>query len=301
MKILVTGADGMVGSNLVNKLSKKYEVIALDYLKDPTKLNFSGVEFINQDLSDFDLKFPEVDVIVHLAAITIERISENPKHEIINQAATLNVLQQAKIQKAKLIWASSCSVYGNGLNIREDSPYNPLSLYSVGKINDESFAKYYAYNYGVDITMLRYSNCYCDLTEIDNKVYPGKKGVVRIFLESIAKNKPVPLISGQIRDFTFIDDVIDATERLLFLHGFNIFNIATGVGTEIDQLPIIMGAILGRKIKVEMKKGREIDNIFKRSLNVEKVSQYWKAKWQLYEGIKEFIKRLRDKDESMFD
>ena len=62
-----------------------------------------------------------------------------------------------------------------------------------------------------------------------------------------------------------------------------------------------MGAILGRKIKVEMKKGREIDNIFKRSLNVEKVSQYWKAKWQLYEGIKEFIKRLRDKDESMFD
>ena len=120
-------------------------------------------------------------------------------------------------------------------------------------------------------------------------------------MENIAKNKPVPLISGQIRDFTFIDDVTDATERLLFLKGFEIFNIATGVGTKIDDLPIIMGDILDREIDVEIKKERDIDNIFKRSLNVEKISQYWKAKYSLYDGLKEFIKRLRENDEGMFD
>jgi len=294
MNILVTGAEGFVGSSVAKALYRDHSIIGLDYLVGRDKSNLpEDMYYINQDLSQINVsQLPEVDLVLHFAAISIERISETPIYQDINNASMLKVLEYVIKNKADLIFTSSGSVYGSGTNFTEDAPLNPLSDYSKTKILEENHAKFYSENYDLNVTILRYSNCYGDTTYIKNKFYPGKKGIMRVFMENAMKGVELPIIRNQSRDFTFIDDVVDATTAVIGLKGLNTFNVATGIETSIESIPPLIEAALGREVKTKFVAPRKIDNLNRRSLNIDKISSLWKPKHTLKEGLKIYANRL---------
>lgn len=291
---MLTGSDGFVASNLLLKLAD-YEVIALDCLKTKRPTNIPAkTEFLNHDLSIRPLpNIPKLDLIIHLAAIGQLSIAKDPTLLAVNTAAMLNVLELARVKGAGIIYASSCSVYGEGLDLSEDDLLNPMSLYAVGKCAEERIAHFYHEYYGLNTVILRFSNCFGDTTHIENKVYPGKKDVIRIFMEKVLAGEPVPLVQGRSRDFTYIDDVTDAILAMLPLEGFHIFNVATGVETFIKDLPAKVGEALGMPVTVEEIRPRETDDLLHRSINIDKISKYWDPKHSLDEGIKLYAEKLR--------
>jgi len=294
LKVLITGAEGFVGSNLTRKLSEDHEVVGLDYLVNRETSNIPrSIPYVNCDLSkSIPPKLPVFDLVAHLASISIERISEKAAYSSVNFASTLNMLELARRLNAKLVLTSSGSVYGNGLNFRESDPFNPMSLYALGKTCEEKYAKYYHDEYGLDVVVLRYSNCFGDTTCIENKFYPGKKDAVRMFMECSMQCQPIPLVKNQERDFTFIDDVVEATCSVIHLTGFNVFNVATGVATDIGDIPLMIGNALSKKVDTYHIPPRSIDNLKKRSLNIGKISRYWKPRFKLEEGIRQYAERM---------
>ena len=298
MRILVTGSEGFVASNLVPLLAEEHEVIALDYLVSRDQSNLpEEVCYINRDLSKINIsELPEVDLVIHLATISIERISETPIYKDINLASMLKILEYVIKHKADLIFSSSGSVYGSGTNFTETSPMNPLSDYSTTKILEENHARFCSENYDLNVTILRYSNCYGDTTYIDNKFYPGKKGVIRLFTEKAMKNMALPIIRNQSRDFTFIDDIVSATQSVIGLKRFNLFNVGTGVETRIETVVDLIGQTLGKKLTYMTAPPRKIDNLSQRSLNIDKISGLWKPKHDLKSGIELYIERLQEKE-----
>lgn len=298
MNILLTGAEGFLGSNLIMKLMDEHEITALDFLKSREKSNLpADIEYINQDLSKMDIsKMPAVDLIIHLASISIGIISENPRYASVNMTSTLNVLELARKNSSDVVFSSSGSIYGSGLNFREENPYNPSSLYAVEKMNEENLAKFYHETYGLNIVTLRYTNCYGDTTYLDNKHYPGKKGVIRLFMENALQDRPLTLIADQSRDFTFIDDVVEATMSTIGTKGFEIFNVGTGIETPVYMLPILISTILEKPVKIEFIQPRAIDNLTRRSLSIDKIWRAcaWKPKYSLEEGLKIYTDRLRE-------
>ena len=293
MKILICGSDGFVGSNLFLKLNG-HEVITLDYLNsiEPVNIKPNNI-FMNFDLSTgIPLIEGSIDLIIHLATINQNVMAENPMLFPINIMATQNILELARTSGAKLIYSSSCSVYGEGNNIVEDHPLYPKSLYALGKVFEEKLIQFYNNRWGVEATILRFSNCYGDTTTIGNKVYPGKKDVLRIFMEKALSSQPLPLIKGMGRDYTYIDDVVEAILSVMHLNDFHIFNVGTGVETLTDELPALIANALKIPIITKITPPRDIDNITHRSLSVDKISPYWKPKVGLKEGLEKYVKKL---------
>jgi len=292
MKILVTGADGFVASELIPKLSK-HDIIALDYIQTPKPINISSeIEFINTDLSKEVPPIGDIDLIIHLATVNQLAISDSPKLVNVNITAIHNVIELAAEKNAKLIFSSSCSVYGPGLNLREDHPLNPQSLYSIGKTYEEHMIRFYHECHRVDTTILRFSNCYGDTTGIWNKRYIGKKDVIRLFMENIMNEQPISLIRDMGRDYTYIDDVIESILAMMKHKEFEIYNVGTGIETTTNELPSMVSGALGIPTCIITKPPRPTDNVIRRSLNVDKISPYWKPKTSLKEGIKKYVKRV---------
>lgn len=300
MTILVTGAEGFIGSEIVKKLYRNYEVIALDYLSRRGQSNIpSGVKYINHDLSSPILpSLPShVDLIIQEAVVSMAEISKEPFLDSVNNSITLSVLELARRHKAKVIFTSSCSVYGEGIELKETDKLHPLSLYAVGKVNAEKYVKFYHEMYGIDTIILRYSNVYGDTTFRENRFYQGTKGVVRVFMENVLKGMPISLIGGaQTRDFTFIDDIVASTIAMMAVEGFEIFNLGTGVGTSVTGLVNLVSDVLGiKEPKTQRNAKREIDNIENRTLDITKISHIYKPRYSLKEGLKEYVKRLPER------
>jgi len=293
MRIIVTGAEGFVGSNLVLVLTKDHDVVVLDYLVSRDISNLpEDIDYINCDLSKVNInKLPKADLVIHLATISIERISETPMYKDINRTSMMKILEYVMKHKTDLIFSSTASVYGSGTNFTESSPLNPLSDYSATKILEENHAKFCSENYDLNVTILRYSNCYGDTTYIKNKFYPGKKDVVRILLETAMKDKALPIVRNQSRDFTFIDDLVSATCSVIGLKGFNVFNVGTGIETKIEDVAEIIMQVLGKQLTLKTIEPRKIDNLKRRSVNIDKISKLWKPKYGLREGIELYAKR----------
>ncbi len=248
-KIIVTGAAGFIGSNVVGALLKEgYEVAAYDNLLTGRKENLSefttdgNFRFIKGDLLEYDRLLKEMAdtrYVLHQAALpSVTRSVKDPATtNRINVEGTINVLFAAKESGVeKVVIASSSSIYGDTPELpkHEDMPYNPLSPYAVSKVTKELYGKVFGELYPVSTTCLRYFNVYGPKQDPKSEY----AAVVPKFITSAIEGEPLTIHGDgrQSRDFTFVEDVVNANLLAMKSIAGGNFNIACGSRISIGEL-----------------------------------------------------------------
>lgn len=248
MSVLVTGGAGFIGSHLVERLLKEgYNVVVLDNLSSGRTENLDlenqKLLFIKGDIRERELvkkALKDVEVVFHLAALVDVPFSvKNPL--LVNQvnvSGSLNILEESvKTNVEKLIYASSCAVYGEPqcLPINEEHPTNPLSPYAVSKLAIEKYCQVFNKLYGLKTFSLRLFNVYGPRQKSDSPY----SGVISQFVRQLKSGKP-PLIFGdgsQTRDFVYVLDVVDAFHKaMISKHCMGEINVGSGKETSISDL-----------------------------------------------------------------
>jgi UDP-glucose 4-epimerase len=223
MKALVTGCASFVGSHLVDKLLEQgYKVIGIDCFTDyyPREIKEANISNALKN-KNFKLiekgilnskKFPNVDYVFHLAAQTGVRASWGKSFEIYtrnNIEATQKLLEFYKnITIKKFVYALSSSVYEDAeLPMKEDSLLKPVSPYGVTKLAGESLGYLYWKNYNVPVISLRYFTVYGARQRPDLAIHK--------FVKAIFEGDETTVFGDgmQTRDFTYVDDAVEANNR----------------------------------------------------------------------------------------
>ena len=297
-RILVTGGAGFVGSAVTRRLvDAGARVTVLDDLftgkadavpTGATLVNGSvtDVALVNELVSDHSL-------VLHLAARNIIASTANPLDDFAtNIGGTLNILLAARASKVdRVVYSSSASVYGNPrtIPINEDDPLWTLSPYAVSKLGGENYCTAFSESYGLRVATVRYSNVYGPGQRPDNPY----SGVVSKFLVQAHTGQPISVHGDgeQTRDYTYIDDAVDATLAAAVhprAEG-EIFNVGTGIETSVNRLATAIGEALGVDVDIQHIDRRDIDNIRRRVVNIEKIRRMlrWTPQWTLERGLVE--------------
>lgn len=258
-KALVTGGAGFIGSHIVDALvALGVETVSVDDYSTGKrdnlahlagKSNFSGVVC---DITDYDSlreHFDGVDVVFHNAAAKKTVCLLDPRRDFETNAwGTFNVLNLSrKFGVAKVVHASSGSVYGEGARFPqdEDHPLVPTSLYGVNKLAGEKYAKVFHSLYDMDTTVLRYFHVYGPRQ--DDSKYGG---VVAIFIRRLLAGQ-CPIIYGdgtQQRSFTYVGDVVRANLHVATAPGTKgeAYNCASGIQVTINELADRLARMVGK-------------------------------------------------------
>ena len=232
MKILVTGAAGFIGSKLMSMLADRGdETVGIDNLNDyyDVRLKHGRIaefctgerrRFLEMDIADkpaLDALFEaeRFDAVVNLAAQAGVRYSITNPYAYMrsNLEGFMNILEACRNYPVKhLVFASSSSVYGLNAKVpysEEDTVDNPVSLYAASKKSNELMAHAYAKLYGLPCTGLRFFTVYGPWGRPDM--------APMLFASAITKGEPIKVFNGgdMIRDFTYIDDIVEGTVRTL--------------------------------------------------------------------------------------
>ncbi len=235
MKVLVTGAAGFIGYHVANRLLERGDtVVGVDNLNDyydvSLKLarlasiqanpNAKSFKFVKLDLAEqaatanlFSDEKP--DSVIHLAAQAGVRYSlENP-HAYINSniVAFTNVLEGCRaIKPQHLVYASSSSVYGGNTKLpfsETDNVDHPVSLYAATKKANELMAHTYSHLYNIPTTGLRFFTVYGPWGRPDMAPF--------LFADAVLNNRSIKVFNhgDMMRDFTYIDDIVEGVIRVL--------------------------------------------------------------------------------------
>lgn len=308
--VVVTGGAGFIGSHLTEYLlshnAKKVFVLddlstgSLDNLKPFEQ--FSNFEFVKGSICDLSIcekVLKQADYVLHQAALcSVPRSIADPgaTHQV-NVSGFLNVLMAAKNTGIKrLVYASSSSVYGDSQSLpkRETDQVAPLSPYAVSKLSNELYASVFTRNYNLSLVGLRYFNIFGP-RQNPNGPYAA---AIPLFIMALLEGKS-PTIYGdgrQTRDFTFVENVIQANVKALFaddkVNG-QVFNIAAGGRTAINELYSILAELAKSNIKPNYQPSRKGD-VKDSNASVEKAKEYFgyipeinfregiKATWEWY-------------------
>lgn len=311
-KILVTGGAGFVGSNLVDKLVDHGAVVTvLDDLFTGNKKNImsiNDIRFVEGSVTDYDTVarlVKEVDMVFHLAVRNIIVSTVSPLLDFqVNTQGTFNVLLAAKQYGIeRIVYTSSASVYGNSryLPINEDDHLSTLNPYAASKLAGENYCFAFYESYNVPIVILRYSNVYGINQSPDNPYC----GVVSKFFDHLMHER-APQIHGdgeQTRDFTFVNDVVEATllaSQSPKAEG-EVFNVGTGKETTVNELVDKMAKLTNNIIPPEHIDKRDIDNIRRRVLNIEKIRRIlrWAPSTTLEKGLEKTYYWICDINQEM--
>ena len=253
-KVLVTGGAGFIGFHLSKKLSTLTSNLTIyDNLSSGKLENVKDVpkaKFVKGDILDLKnlYSLEKADLIYHLAAqVVVPYSMENPLEDFeTNAKGTLCVLEKARKDDAKLVFASSAAVYGNPTQLptSEDYGFHPFSCYGLSKVVGEEYCQMYQEQYGLDIAITRFANVYGSRCH----------GVIHDFLDKLAKNPNKLEIIGtgmQSRDFVHVSDVVDALVTAGTSESANgkTYNIGFGKTTSIIDLAKMMLKILNLQDK----------------------------------------------------
>lgn len=252
--VCVTGGAGFIGSHLAEAfLARGCRVLILDDLSGGRRENVPD----GAELHVLDIRSPEaaalvrgagIDVLVHHAAqMDVRRSVADPVFDAsVNILGGLNLLEAARQGGVRQVLFASTggAIYGEQdvFPATEDHPARPVSPYGVSKLSFERYLFFYHVAYGLDATCLRYSNVYGERQNPH-----GEAGVVAIFLDRLLAGTP-PTINGdglQTRDYLHVSGVVQANLAALGLPGFNIYNVGTGIETNVVELAQGIARALG--------------------------------------------------------
>jgi UDP-glucose 4-epimerase len=295
-RILVTGGAGFVGGALVKRLVESGgRVTVLDDLFTGKRETVpSAAEFIQGTVTDQALVRELVaanSLVFHMAARNIIASTANPRDDFeTNIGGTLNVLLAARESKVeRVVYTSSTSVYGNPrtIPVNEDDLPVLLSPYAVSKLGGEHYCFAFAESYGLPMAVVRYSNVFGPGQRPDNPYC----GVVSKFLANAHRGIALSVHGDglQTRDYTYVDDAVEAT-LLAAVHPRaegEMFNVGTGIETSVVELGRSIGRALGRDIAFEHIDRRDVDNIRRRVVNIEKIRRMlrWSPQITLQDGL----------------
>lgn len=294
-KVLVTGGAGFIGSNIVDKLiDEKYYVVVIDNLSTGKIENINkAAVFYGCDITDLErlkiiFRTEEPDYVIHHAAqISVQNSVSNPSNDAKNNIlGTLNLLECCReFGVKKIIYASSAAVYGDPEYLPIDEKYsvNPLSPYGISKHTPEHYMEMYAELYGLNYTVLRYSNAYGPRQD------PlGEGGVVAIFTNNLLLGKPLVIYGDgkQTRDFIYVEDIAKANIIALSRGDREIYNISTSSQTSVNELSEILNEINQSVIKPVYLPERHGDIKDSYLSNEKALNQLgWKPEFSLYQGL----------------
>ncbi|MFO8052476.1 MAG: SDR family oxidoreductase [Candidatus Omnitrophota bacterium] len=310
--ILVTGGAGFIGSHIVDRLVKLgAQVTVLDNLitgkVENIKDNLEKIKFIKKDLTDdraLEESLEGVDLICHQAALrSVPKSVEKPLefHEV-NVTGTLKLFLKAKEKGIKrIVFASSSSVYGERIDFpeKESDLAQPVSPYAATKLMDEHYGSLFSKLYGVDIVSLRYFNVFGPRQSLESRYAV----VVPKFITSLLGDESPPIYGDgqQERDFTYIDNVVDANILALSKDGLGgeVFNVAAGRPYSVNQLFKIIQKLTAKNIEPTYSEPRPGD-VRKTYADITKAKEKlgWQSKVNFKQGLEKTVNWFRDSIES---
>lgn len=305
MKILVTGGAGFIGSHVADALlAAGHEVHILDDLSTGRRENvpeaavFHEMSLTDSALADLIKTETFTAINHHAAQMDVRKSVADPGFDAtVNVLGFLNLMEAARENDlGKIVFASTGgAIYGEPDYTPQDEahPLRPLSPYGITKRATELYLHFYQETYGIPYVSLRYANVYGPRQNPH-----GEAGVVAIFSERmLAGGKPVINGDGlQTRDYVYVADVVRANMAALDYGASGIFNIGTGIETDVNTLFGHLNSLTGANVPEKhapAKPGEQQRSVLgtaaaKRALD-------WQPQTDLRDGLAETVAWFRDK------
>ena len=309
-RILITGGAGLVGSHIAELVAKEAprEVVILDNFVRGRRENLADagaiypMTIVSGDILDRDLMgrvMEDIDIVFHQAALRITQCAEEPRKAVdVLVNGTFNVLEAAVAAGVeKVVAASSASVLGMAESFptsESHHPYNNRTLYGAAKAFNEGMLRSFAEMHGLDYVALRYFNVYGPRMDVHG-VYTE---VLIRWMENIDAGR-APIIHGdgrQSMDFIDVRDVaraniLAATSEVTD----EVFNVASGVETDLNQLALKLSQIMESTVQPEYVPMRKINSVVRRLADTSKASHMlgFNAEISLDQGLRDLVQWWR--------
>lgn len=272
MNIIVFGAAGFIGKNLVMSLAKNNSdyVIAADqcaeYFADISKMNFSNIHFVKAEFdarTNFDDLLKDIDIVYHLVSTTVpttsnQHVTQELMSNVITTSSLLDACVKCNVKKVVFI-SSGGTVYGKEADcpLKEDTATNPITSYGVQKVTIEKLLYLYNHIYGLDYRVIRLANPYGPYQRPN-----GILGAVTTFTyKALMKDKIIVYGDGSVvRDFIYIDDAVKGIIKIAEGENkYKTFNLGCGYGISIKEVLKAISETLEVELDIEYKEARKVD------------------------------------------
>ena len=272
MNIILLGAAGFIGTNLVTALAKdpNNNITAVDrsksYFKALNDLDIPTLKIIQSELtmdSDFENLVKGQDVLYHLVSTTVpttsnQSIAEELKNNVILSANLFEACVHQGVKKVVFL-SSGGTVYGKEVEcpLNEKTPTNPITSYGIQKVTIEKLLFLYNYMYGLDYRIVRLANPYGPYQRPN-----GVLGAVTTFTYKALKGEEIQVYGdgSVVRDFIYIDDAIRGIMKIVNgVDRHHTFNPGCGYGTSIKQVLETIQDALDIEVKVKYTEARKVD------------------------------------------
>lgn len=258
--IVIIGANGFVGSHLVNKIAaiSNTNVVCFDrYTRPQSFNNSSNIKIIKGDFfnsKDVDKALVNVDYLIHCFSATTPHLSDNDPYKDIQMLKRSVEIFEKSCKKGvkKIIFVSSGgAVYGNigdEYDANESDNPKPISPYGICKLAIEHYLEYFKRKYNTPYIIYRLTNPYGP-----GQKYKNNQGVVPAFLDKIKNNEEITVLGDgtSSRDFIFIDDAVKMIiETFMQPNKYSVYNIGSGIQTSINEIITTLKQILKIDIKI---------------------------------------------------